>query len=61
MAIKTKFGVMGSAGGEFAAEIMDRAFRLGEEIARHDCASSGCLRRPETRRDGSGYLSGAGT
>ena len=37
MAIKTKFGVMGTAGGEFAAEIMDRAFRLGEEIARHDC------------------------
>ena len=28
---------MGSAGGEFAAEVMDKAFQLGEEIARHDC------------------------
>jgi len=35
--IKTKIGVMGSAGGEFAAEVIDRAFRLGEEIAKHDC------------------------
>jgi len=35
--IKTKFGVMGSAGGEFVTEVMDKAFQLGEEIARHDC------------------------
>jgi len=28
---------MGSAGGEFAAESMDKAFQLGEEIAKHDC------------------------
>ena len=37
MTIQTKFGVMGSAGGEFAAEVMDRAFQLGQEIAKHDC------------------------
>ncbi len=37
MTIQTKFGVMGSAGGEFSAEIMDKAFDLGEEIAKHDC------------------------
>jgi len=28
---------MGSAGGEFVAEVMDKAFQLGEEIAKHDC------------------------
>ncbi len=35
--IKTKFGVMGSAGGEFMPEIMAQAFRLGEQIASHEC------------------------
>lgn len=28
---------MGSAGGEFVPEIMEKAFCLGEEIARHNC------------------------
>ena len=28
---------MGSAGGEYAPEIMQKAFQLGEEIARHNC------------------------
>ena len=28
---------MGSAGGEFASDVMEKAFQLGEEIASHGC------------------------
>ena len=37
MVIRTKFGVMGSAGGEFVPAIMEQTFRLGEQIADHNC------------------------
>ena len=35
--IRTKFGVMGSAGGEIGQEVMQKAYKLGEEIAKQDC------------------------
>jgi uncharacterized protein (TIGR00725 family) len=34
---KVTVGVMGSAGGEFAAEVLERCRELGREIARRDC------------------------
>ncbi len=36
-AIRTKFGVMGSAGGELHQEVLEKAYKLGEEIAKQDC------------------------
>lgn len=33
----TKIGVMGSAGGDIPSSALDKATRLGEEIASHDC------------------------
>jgi len=35
--MKVKIGVMGSAGGKMTKVIKEKAFRLGQAIARHDC------------------------
>lgn len=35
--IRTKFGVMGSAGGELSEDILVKAYELGEQIAQRDC------------------------
>lgn len=35
--IRTKFGVMGSAGGDLAEDILAKAYELGERIAQRDC------------------------
>lgn len=36
-AIRTKFGVMGSAGGELTEDTLAKAYQLGEQIAQHEC------------------------
>ncbi len=35
--MKTKIGVLGSAGGELSSEVREKARQLGREIAKHDC------------------------
>ncbi len=41
---KIKIGVMGSAGGEMAADLLEKCKELGRAIAEHDCAivTGGC-------------------
>ena len=36
-AMKRKIGVMGACGGDLRSEVMEKAHRLGEAIARRDC------------------------
>ncbi len=43
-ALKIKIGVMGSAGGKLRENVRERVYRLGREIAGHDCVviTGGC-------------------
>ena len=42
--MKVKVGVMGSAGGQFAQETLDKSYQLGRAIAERDCVviTGGC-------------------
>ena len=42
--MKVKIGVMGSAGGQFSQEALDRSYQLGRAIAERDCVviTGGC-------------------
>ena len=42
--MKIKIGVMGSAGGKLEEDVRDRVYRLGREIAEHNCVivTGGC-------------------
>ncbi len=47
--MKIKIGVMGSAGGQFAQEALDKSYQLGKAIAEKDCVvvTGGCPGLPD--------------
>ena len=52
--MKIKIGVMGSAGGQFAQETLDKSYELGKAIAEKDCVviTGGCPGLPDAATRG---------
>ena len=58
--MKIQIGIMGSAGGNLAQDTMDKVYKLGQEIARHDCAlvTGGCPGLPYEATRGAKHAGG---